>query len=196
MNLEALIFDFDGTLADTMPAHYVAWRTTLAKYGLEFSENRFYALGGWPSWKIIEMLAREKNVSLDVMAISHEKEEEFLKSLHLIEPIEFVANEVRSNRDKLKMAVATGAIRPVLDLGLVQIGMADVFPVLVTAEEVEHHKPAPDVFLEAARRLGVSPAACRVYEDSDPGVEAARRAGMSCVDIRAFHTPRRITPIG
>ena len=65
---------------------------------------------------------------------------------------------------------------------------------MVCAEDVTHHKPAPDIFLEAARRLSVAPQECLVYEDTDPGLEAARRAGMKSIDVRTFYKPRRITP--
>jgi beta-phosphoglucomutase-like phosphatase (HAD superfamily) len=91
------------------------------------------------------------------------------------------------------MAVASGGLRPIIDLQLQQIGLHGWFDAVVTAEDTELHKPEPDVFLEAARRLGVPPQYCRVYEDSDLGIEAARRAGMTWVDVREFHRPRRIT---
>jgi HAD superfamily hydrolase (TIGR01509 family) len=94
----------------------------------------------------------------------------------------------------MKMAVASGGMRHVILKQLTQIGCVDWFDAIVTAEDTERHKPHPDVFLEAARRLHVSPEHCRVYEDADLGVEAARRAGMQVVDVRAIHTPRRITP--
>ncbi len=91
------------------------------------------------------------------------------------------------------MAVATGAVRPICEVILRQIGILDYFDTIVSSEDVERHKPAPDVFLEAARRIGVEPRYCRVYEDTDPGVAAARQAGMQCVDVRTFYTPRRVT---
>jgi len=193
MTFDAIIFDCDGTLADTMPAHYVAWRATMSRYGIDFSEDRFYAMAGRPTDRIIQILAAEQGVVVDVAQAAREKEEAFLEALGEVLPVEPVTEVVRRSRGKLPIAVATGAIRPVLEKTLLQIGLDGWFDAIVTAEDTERHKPEPDVFLEAARRLGVAPERCQVYEDSDFGVEAARRAGMQWVDIREFYTPRRIT---
>jgi HAD superfamily hydrolase (TIGR01509 family) len=182
----ALIFDLDGTLADTMPAHYLAWTDTLAPHGLELTEERFYRMAGVPSLGVVQIVAGERGLVLDFPALAAEKEARFLESLHTIRPIEPVLEIAREFRGKLPMAVATGAVRPVLNRILAQIGAVDWFQATVTAEETARHKPEPDVFLEAAQRLGVAPADCRVYEDADYGIEAARRAGMAWVDIRTL----------
>lgn len=192
-NVAALIFDCDGTLTDSMPLHFLAWRQTLDRHELVLDEDRFYSLGGMPSSKIIEMLCREQGRVLDVAAATHEKEQAFFDLLHELEPIATVLDIARQQRGQLKMAVASGGLRHVIQRQLTLIGCLDWFDALVTAEDTQLHKPEPDVFLEAARRLGVAPAQCRVYEDADLGIEAARRAGMECVDVRDFHTPRRIT---
>ncbi|RIK81739.1 MAG: HAD family hydrolase [Planctomycetota bacterium] len=191
--MPALIFDLDGTLADTMPAHFIAWTASLAKHGLELSEDRFYELGGWPTKKIVKLLADERGMSLDVDAFAALKEAEFLRAIGEVGPVPPVMAVARRERGRMPMAVATSAVREVADRILRQIDAVDLFDVVVTAEDVPRHKPEPDVFLEAARRLRVSPAECCVYEDSDPGIEAARRAGMSWVDVRTLFTPRRIT---
>ena len=189
----ALIFDCDGTLTDSMPLHFLAWHNVMNRHGVEFSEDRFYALGGMPSEKIIAMLSVEYGLNLNVAQLTREKEDGFLEQLPLLEEIPIVTQVVRDHRGRLPMAVASGGLRHIIELQLQQIGLADCFDTLVTAEDTERHKPDPDVFLEAARRLRVPPADCRVYEDSDLGIEAARRAGMSWVDVRSFHRPRRIT---
>ena len=165
----------------------------MQRFGIEFPEDRFYALGGIPSDKIIQMLASEANLSLDVVAVAHEKEQAFLDSMHLLEEIEAITSIVRENKGKLPMAVASGGLRDIVAKQVAHIGLEGWFDTMVTAEDTTRHKPEPDVFLEAARRLGVGPAYCRVYEDSDLGIEAARRAGMEWVDVRTFHRPRRIT---
>ena len=193
MHLAGIIFDCDGTLADTMPSHYEAWMTVLERHGLEMSEDRFYALGGWPTRKVAELLANESGRAIDVDRISVEKEDLFHGSLHLVAPIDPVIQVVREFHGRLPMAVATGAVRSVCQRILQHIGIADCFETIVSADDVERHKPAPDIFLEAARRLGVEPTRCRVYEDTDPGIEAARRAGMEYIDVRRLHTPRRVT---
>lgn len=189
----ALIFDLDGTLADTMPAHFVAWTAALARHGLSLSEDRFYELGGWPTTKIIALLAEERGLSLDVEAFARLKEAEFLRAIGEIRPVPPVMEVVLGERGRTPMAVATSAVRDVAQRILRQIDAAELFDVVVVAEDVPRHKPEPDVFLEAARRLDVPPERCCVYEDSDPGIEAARRAGMTWVDVRTLFTPRRVT---
>jgi beta-phosphoglucomutase family hydrolase len=192
-SMKAIIFDCDGTLADTMPAHYEAWTTILARYELELDEDRFYSLGGWPTEKIVALLAKETGRALSIAAVAQEKEVAFQASLHHVQPIEKVVAVVREHHGKLPLAVATGAFRTIAEKTLTQIGLVGVFDTLVSCEDVTRHKPEPDVFLEAARRLGIAPADCLVYEDTDPGIEAARRAGMKAVDVRSFYTPRRVT---
>lgn len=124
-------------------------------------------------------------MELDAAAVADQKEQAFLELLHELEPLAHVLDIARQHRGKLKMAVASGGIRPVIMAQLEHVGCADWFDAIVTAEDTVLHKPDPDVFLEAARRLQVSPANCRVYEDSDLGIEAARRAGMEWVDVRS-----------
>ena len=192
--IQALIFDCDGTLTDSMPLHFLACNQTMRRFGIEFSEDRFYALGGIPSDKIIRMLADEVNMSLDVVAVTEEKEKAFLDSIHTLVEIEAITSIVRENKGKFPMAVASGGFRDIIMKQIAHIGLEGWFDTIVTAEDTTRHKPEPDVFLEAARRLGAAPAHCRVYEDSDLGIEAARRAGMQWVDVRTFHRPRRMPP--
>ena len=179
-----------------MPVHYEAWQETMSDYGLYLSEDRFYELGGWPTLVLAEMLVREAGSGANPRSIAQEKEAAFRRRLQTVRPIEPVVRVVRQHAGQLPIAVATGAIRPILDEILAHIGLAGAFNSLVSSEEVPHHKPAPDIFLEAARRLGVDPGGCLVYEDTDPGIEAARRAGMTYVDVRTLHLPRRVTPPG
>ncbi|MDP6555843.1 MAG: HAD family phosphatase [Pirellulaceae bacterium] len=184
MTIQALIFDCDGTLTDSMRAHYVAWRDTLTAYNMSLDEQRFYTHSGTPSRRVIPMLAKEQGITLDFEQANRAKEEAFLNSLHLLKPIEPVVQIAKEHLGKLRLAVASGGVRRVVHRQLEHINVYDLFETIVTAEDTERHKPDPDVFLEAARRLGVAPKACRVYEDGDPGIEAARRAGMECVDVR------------
>ena len=155
-------------------------------HGIEFAEDRFYALGGVPSKTIIEMLAAEKSMELDAAAVADQKEAAFLDLLHELEPLAHILDIARQHRGKIKMAVASGGTRPVILAQLEHIGCADWFDTIVTMEDTARHKPDPDCFLEAARRLGVPAAECRVYEDADLGIEAARRAGMQFVDVRKW----------
>jgi HAD superfamily hydrolase (TIGR01509 family) len=181
------IFDLDGTLADTMPAHFAAWTVTAARYGLTFPEARFYSLGGVPTRKIAELLVGEAGVGVDPQQVALEKEQAFVDRLSqpgLIRPIKTVVDIARACRSQGPLAIASGGRRHLVERTLSLIEIADWFAAVVTAEDTARHKPEPDVFLEAARRLGVQPEACTVYEDTDLGLEAARRAGMAFVDIR------------
>ena len=194
MPISAIIFDCDGTLADTMPVHYEAWQATLVRHpGLELSEDRFYELGGWPTLSICQLLQRETGLPFDPVALASEKEADFERRLDHVRPIEPVLAVVREQRGKLPIAVATGGTRHVCETILGHIGLTGWFDAMVCAEDVPRHKPDPDIFLEAARRLDIAPASCRVYEDTDPGLQAARRAGMDPIDVRTFYKPRRIT---
>jgi beta-phosphoglucomutase-like phosphatase (HAD superfamily) len=182
--VSALIFDCDGTLADTMPTHYRAWLDILRPHGVPFPEDRFYSLGGMPTGKILQILFSEVGKVPDVDALTRQKEAAFIAQSSGIRPVEKVVAIARGARGKTPMAVASGGHRHMVELTLRQIGVLDWFPVIVAAEDTARHKPEPDVFLEAARRLGISPASCTVYEDTDLGIEAARRAGMTWVDVR------------
>jgi HAD superfamily hydrolase (TIGR01549 family) len=184
-----LIFDCDGTLADTMPAHYLAWTTMLNRHGIPFSEKRFYELGGVPTAQIIRILSRESGVAVtDVDRMVHEKESAFLANLHAVRPLEMVVAVAAAYRGRLPLAVASGGYRETITRTLDQLGIRGWFAAMVTAEDTARHKPEPDVFLEAAKRLGVTAAACVVFEDTDIGLEAARRAGMAGVDVRTWAT--------
>jgi HAD superfamily hydrolase (TIGR01509 family) len=161
-------------------------------YGIQFPEDQFYAMGGMPSDKIIHVLASEQSITIDAQRAAHEKEAAFVERLHLLEPIDAVIDVARQFRGRIPIAVASGGFREIILKQLVQIGCHDWFQAIVTAEDTERHKPHPDVFLEAARRMGVPPQECLVYEDSDLGLQAARAASMDFIDVRTFYTPRRI----
>lgn len=180
----ALIFDCDGTLVDSMPAHFVAWSATLRRYGITFPESRFYALGGVPTHTIIELLCEEQGVSVDVARVARERDDAFIAAVDAVKPIDRIVEVARRHRGVLPMGVATGGTQRQARAGLTAIGILEWFETIVAADDVERSKPAPDVFLEVARRLGVPPGQCQVYEDADPGVEAARAAGMQVIDVR------------
>lgn len=183
----ALIFDCDGTLADTMPVHHRAWQGMLADYGMSFPEPRFYALAGMPTPQIIRLLADEQGVVLaDMEAMLADKEQRYVATIDEVRPIEPVFELASRSRGVLPMAVASGGHRWVVSQTLKAIGVSDWFETVVAAEDTDRHKPEPDVFLEAARRLAVEPSECVVFEDGDLGLEAAARAGMPAIDIRTW----------
>jgi len=182
--IKALIFDCDGTLADTMPLHWRAWQIVTERHGLHFPEDRFYSLAGVPSRDILKQLALEQGKSFDPLAVAFEKEEAFLNHLGDIEPIHAVVEIARAHHGKLPMAVASGGVQKIICLILENLNIRPLFDAVVTSEFVKRQKPAPDIFLEAARRLNVEPRFCRAYEDADLGLEAIRAAGMEAVDVR------------
>jgi hypothetical protein len=182
--LRGLVFDCDGTLADTMPLHWGAWQVIAAKYRLHFPEDRFYSLGGVPTRDILKMLAREQGVAFDPLQAAHEKEAAYLPLMSQVEPIHVVVEIARAHHGKIPMAVASGGTQPVILQVLEHLKIRHWFDAVVTSEMVEHQKPAPDIFVEAARRIGVDPKHCRGYEDTDLGMIALRAAGMEAVDVR------------
>jgi beta-phosphoglucomutase family hydrolase len=184
MEPKGLIFDCDGTLADTMPLHWRAWQAISAKYKLNFPMDRFYSLGGVPSPDILKMLAAEQGVPLDHVAAGHEKENEYLPFLSRVEPVHAVVEIAKANYGKVPMAVASGGTQPIITQVLEHLKIRHLFNAVVTNEMVKRQKPAPDIFLEAARRIGVEPKFCRAYEDTDLGLQAIRSAGMEAVDVR------------
>jgi HAD superfamily hydrolase (TIGR01509 family) len=186
MDARALIFDCDGTLADTMPAHYRAWLDVLGPHGIPFPEERFYALAGTPTREIVRLLAADAGKNVDIPGVVRAKEEAFLVQITEVVPIVRVVEIARAARGVHPMAVASGGQRRIVERTLAQIGILDWFGALVAAEDTVRHKPDPDLFLEAARRLGVPAEICTVYEDADLGIEAARRAGMRWVDVRVM----------
>jgi beta-phosphoglucomutase family hydrolase len=184
---QGLIFDCDGTLANTMPLHWRAWSLITQRHGLHFPEDRFYSLGGVPSRDILRMLAEEQGRSLDHIAVAHEKEEAYLPLMAEVEPIHAVVEIAKAHHRKIPMAVASGGTQKIICEVLEHLKIRHLFAAVVTCEMVTNQKPAPDIFLEAARRIGVDPKFCRAYEDTDLGLTAIRAAGMDAVDVRQWH---------
>ena len=191
MTFEGIIFDCDGTLADTMPLHWEAWRTVAERHGFHFPEERFYALGGVPSRDILQQINKEQNLALDTLRVSKEKEEAYLPRLKEARVVEPVVEVAFSHYGKVPMAVATGGTRKVISQVLSHLGIGHLFAHLVTSEDVARQKPAPDIFLEAAKRIGVPPEKCLAYEDTDLGLRAIAAAGMKGVDVRRLRARAR-----
>jgi beta-phosphoglucomutase family hydrolase len=184
------IFDCDGTLIDSMPVHYRAWVAALENAGFShgFAEDLFYSLGGAPTARIIEILNERHGTELEPHAIAHAKEDVYLELLEEVEPIEQVVAFAREVVKKgHPVSVASGGMRHVVDRALKLAGLDELFPIVITPEDVTHGKPAPDMFLLAAQRMGVAAGECVVFEDADFGRLAAEAAGMDCVMIPLPH---------
>lgn len=165
--------------------HWKAWDIVARRYGIALTRQRLYSMGGIPSRDILLLLQKEQNLpNLDIDGISREKEQEYLKMMSRVVLIDTIAAIARENLGKLPMAIATGGRRSIMDRILPQLGIAEWFDAVVTSEDVVRQKPAPDIFLEAARRIGVPPQNCRAYEDTDLGLAGIRAAGMEAVDVR------------
>jgi beta-phosphoglucomutase family hydrolase len=179
------IFDCDGTLVDTMPLHYRAWDRAMQQAGLTvpLSEELFYSLGGMPTRKVATVFAKHYGLTIDADYVFHHKEELFLEMQAEMKVIQPVVDFARKLHGRTPMSVASGGPRPVVRKTLELMHLIELFPVIVTPEDVAHGKPAPDMFLLAAQKMGVPPEQCLVFEDAGPGFEAAAAAGMQCVRV-------------
>jgi beta-phosphoglucomutase family hydrolase len=182
-----LIFDCDGTIADTMPLHYEAWVAALSEHGAEFPEALFYETAGIPTDRIIELLNERHGWSIPVKEAAEKKDRLYVELIPRITPIKPVVQTIQAFAGKLPMAVATGGTRAICSKTLATMGLLQHFQCLVTADDVKHGKPAPDIFLEAARQLRIAPEHCCAFEDADLGLAAARAAGMPVIDVRKFY---------
>jgi len=167
-----------------MPLHWQAWQVIARRHRLAFTQDRFYSLGGIPSRDILKVLSAEQGVPLDPLAVAREKEAEYLPLIAQVEPINTVVGVAREHYGKIPLAVASGGTKQSIGQVLDHLDLRHLFQAVVTSEDVVHQKPAPDIFLEAARRLGVPPQYCLAYEDTDMGMRAIRSAGMEAVDVR------------
>ena len=179
------IFDLDGTLIDTMPLHYRAWDSAMRAAGLKvkLDEDLFYSLGGVPTLRVAELIGQHYGMKVDANRVFHEKETLFLElqaDARLIQP---VADFARKASLTHPLAIASGGTRDIVTRSLELAGIASLFKAVVTADDVIHGKPAPDMFLLAARLLGVEPTECLVFEDAEPGIKGALAAGMKVVRV-------------
>jgi HAD superfamily hydrolase (TIGR01509 family) len=184
---DAVVFDCDGTLVNSMPAHFDAWCEALAYYGAAnvFQEDVFYAMGGRPTTDIVVELNSEYGLKLDPEAVAMKKREAFLQHLGRIDLIDEVVEFARSCRGRIPLAIATGGTRFVIEKTLQAVGISDLFDEVVSADDVKVGKPDPEVFLKAAALLGVAPARCLAFEDAPAGIMAAQRAGMQVIAVPA-----------
>ena len=183
---KALIFDMDGTLVDTMPLHFDAWKITAREYGFDYTEELFYGMAGMPTWKVIPVMNKKLGLNIDAEKFSRRKEEAFLELLTEVKPIEPVADLVYRYHNKLPMSIGTGGKKEIALLTLRMAGLDKYIDILVSADDVQNHKPAPDTFLKCAELMGIAPEFCQVFEDGDMGLKASDAAGMITTDIRPY----------
>lgn len=179
----AYLFDCDGTIVDSMPLHYVAWKKALDEWSCAFEEKQFYAWGGRPVNEIIATLNEENGLKMPIDAVAKRKEDFFCEQLHTLKAVPEVLEHIDAQHGRIPFAVVSGSGRNSVVGSLIALGILDKFDTIVAAEDYENGKPAPDAFLLAAERLGVSPKDCLVFEDTAMGVLAATAAGMACVRV-------------
>lgn len=185
-NAKGLIFDLDGTLADSMPIHFMAWKTTAAENGFEYTEKQFFDTAGMPTYKIVSIINREMGLDLDPQKFSHRKEEIFLENISKVKLIRPVGEIVKEYHKRLPLSIGTGGKKEIARLTLKILGFDQFFDIIVSAEDVENHKPHPDTFLKCAGLMGVAPEFCQVFEDGEMGLLAAKSAGMIATDVRPY----------
>ena len=179
----AYLFDCDGTIADSMPLHYRAWTEALAPYGCTFPEALCYAWGGRPVADILHDLARDQNLTLPIAHLTTHKEDLYLALLPELKPVPDVLEHILADHGSVPFAVVSGSTRESVEASLLTLDLAQYFPILVCAGEYTHPKPHPEPFLRAAQMLGVDPAQCLVFEDTDMGIQSGVAAGMSTVKV-------------
>jgi HAD superfamily hydrolase (TIGR01509 family) len=177
----AYLFDCDGTIADSMPIHYLAWKRALAEWNCEFPEELFYAWGGVSVPEVIGRLNTAHGLTMPVAAVAERKEEFYYQDLRQLKPVAEVLEHIEDQQGRIPFAVVSGSSRESVEASLTTLKLLDRFDTLVCAGDYAKSKPDPECFLLAAQRLGVQPEACLVFEDAELGVQAATAAGMASV---------------
>jgi beta-phosphoglucomutase-like phosphatase (HAD superfamily) len=185
-NIQCLIFDCDGTLVDTMPAHNAAWEAALKSHGVSVPISWLEQFNGVPTLQIVEHINNYFSLNLAPQSFSEIKESMATKLLSKVTAIEPVTTLAKSYHGKLPMGVASGGVYMNVKAALDAVGIWALFDAVLTASDPFPPKPAPDLFLEIANRFGIPPKFCQVFEDGDAGLEAALEAGMVATDIRKF----------
>lgn len=182
-NFRAYLFDCDGTIVDSMPLHYSAWKQALAEWNCTFDEELFYSWGGRPVVDIISSLNQMHGLQMPVEAVARRKESLYHEQLPELRAIPEVVEHIEAQHGRIPFAVVSGSRRNSVVGSLSALKLLNRFETLVCAEDYKNGKPAPDAFLLAADRLGVAPEDCLVFEDTAMGIQAATAAGMASVRV-------------
>jgi HAD superfamily hydrolase (TIGR01509 family) len=180
---KAYLFDCDGTIADSMPLHYVAWKRVLAGWNCELSEELFYAWGGMPITEIIATLNQRHRLNMPVEKVARQKEDFYLEILPQLRAVPEVVEHIEASHGRIPFAVVSGSTREAVVASLDTLKLLDRFDTLVCAGDYQRSKPHPEAFLMAASKLGIAPESCLVFEDTEMGIQAATAAGMASVKV-------------
>jgi beta-phosphoglucomutase-like phosphatase (HAD superfamily) len=179
----AYLFDCDGTIADSMPLHYVAWRSALAEWNCDFPEDLFYAWGGFPVAEIISRLNERQSLQMPASEVARRKEGLYFDALPQLKAVPEVLEHIDTQHGLIPFAVVSGSTRNSVTASLRALQLLGKFETLVCAGDYKRGKPDPEAFLIAAARLRVKPECCLVFEDTDMGINAATVAGMASVRV-------------
>ncbi len=182
-DFKAYLFDCDGTIADSMPLHYQAWKKALDEQNCTFSEQLFYDWGGVAVADVIRRLNEMQQLNMLVADVADRKESFYLENLPQLKAIPEVVEHITANHGRIPLAVVSGSTRDSVQSSLTALNLLDRFETLVCAGDYRKGKPDPEAFLLAAERLGVIPESCLVFEDADLGIQAATAAGMASVKV-------------
>jgi beta-phosphoglucomutase family hydrolase len=191
-DFKAYLFDCDGTIADSMPLHYQAWKKALDEQSCTFSEQLFYDWGGVAVADVVRRLNEMQKLNMPIAEVSDRKEYFYLENLPQLKAIPEVVEHITANHGRIPLAVVSGSTRDSVQSSLIALNLLDRFETLVCAGDYKKGKPHPEGFLLAAERLGVAPESCLVFEDADLGIQAATAAGMASVKVPS---PRLATEV-
>jgi beta-phosphoglucomutase-like phosphatase (HAD superfamily) len=190
--VKGLIFDLDGTLADTMPLHFKGWQIACKKFGAEIDMAFLRKHTGSPGWIIAREIIKYNKLegSVTIEQIVAEKLIQFYKEQHRVKPISPVVDIVKRYYGILPMAVGTGGHREAVERTLEVTDLRKYFEIIITANDVVNFKPHPETFLKCAEQMNIEPEFIEVFEDGDLGIEAAITAGMLPTDVREWYDSR------
>jgi beta-phosphoglucomutase-like phosphatase (HAD superfamily) len=180
---QAYLFDCDGTVADSMPLHYIAWKKALSEWNCEFDESLFYAWGGRPIAEIVATLNENHGLHMPVEIVAQRREKFYSELLPQLTAVPEVFEHIEAQHGRIPFAVVSGSTKESVTASLTALNILDRFDTLVCAGDYQKSKPDPEPFLLAATRLGIAPEACLVFEDTEMGIQAATAAGMASVRV-------------
>lgn len=183
--IEAVVFDLDGLLVDSEPIQIEAWRQFLAGHERTLDDGLLGEMFGLPVRDSSRLVAQRLNLALEPSDIMAGRDEVFFELLHgNVRPMPGAIELIHQLHELgVKLGLATSGHRRYVSIVLAELGLDQAFDAEVTSDDIEHGKPAPDIYLEAAKQLDVDPARCVALEDAPLGIASAIAAGMYCLAV-------------